>query len=187
MNESPNPYDSPRIESECRMAVGTSAAFRFWCLFGSLALYVAVPWGLHWAHAEERRREIIEISSLGGQLFLTATWSPIVTWFLLLLSRRTATLAVGLLALMSTIGWPLAVNVSLAYQSPTYWSCLAACVVMIAGAVCLPRRRTTPGTEPGCESPNNARSQGASPLGAANREAMLDKMVVPPTLEDPPR
>ena len=136
-----NPYESP---SHSQPEQGSAGSWhRLWYLFGSMALFFVVPACLHSLQTVEPRRRFIEISSLGGQVFLVAFWTLIAGWLCLLIGNRTTTLLAGGICLLAFIALPFTVDDLAMHESP-YWGCLASCSVLVVGAFRLPQKTASP-------------------------------------------
>lgn len=145
MNGLDNPYESPQMQAEHQKARKAGTRSRFWFLLGSMAFVFVVPGCLQWILVSEQERQFIEISSLGGLLFLAAFWTLILGWLFLSFGIRTLTIVAGTVGLSSTIALPFVLGELTDYLSPIYWSGIAAYVLLIAGGVHISQTSAPPG------------------------------------------
>lgn len=145
MSEPMNPFESPQVQLAQGAREARSTKARFWYLLGSVALLLGVPWCLHcldslgWLHLTEPKRRFIEISSLGGQLFLVASCSLFLGWLFLALNWRTATIVAGTLSLVSMIAFPVLYDPA-DYGEPQFWIWIGATSILAIGGLRIPKR-----------------------------------------------
>jgi Sec-independent protein secretion pathway component TatC len=140
MAELVNPFEAPHSRSKRQMTLKGCRLTRLWFALGSMLCYFLLPVGLDWLFSIERNARTIEISSLGGLVFLVSFWSIWLGWLLLLLGSRFLTIVVAAVGLAAIICLPLAVADLAEFVNPGFWAWVVAYGILAVGGLRIPRR-----------------------------------------------